>query len=271
MQMNDLASRSPEPRERESSSPQGSEGKGSWPPPDLRSPGSLREAPVPASREKEFCTGLYRLLVWLSPGFPIGSFSFSHGLETAAESGAVRDRTSLQTWIGAVIASGSGRIDADILRDAHRAASSDDVSALTDVNLRGAAFRGTAETRLETAAQGEAFLIACRTAWPEPFLDCWAASLEQGNKGICYPAAVGVVTARAGIPLAHALTGYLQSMAANLTSASLRLGIIGQTDGQRILAALEPIIGAAAFGGATFAVELASMAHETQYTRLFRS
>ena len=63
--------------------------------------------------------------------------------------------------------------------------------------------------------------------------------------------------------------------------AGLRLGIIGQTEGQRIVAALEPVIRAAVagaltcgpdgFGSATFAVELASMDHETQYTRLFRS
>jgi urease accessory protein len=98
---------------------------------------------------------------------------------------------------------------------------------------------------------------------------------------VCYAAAVGAATARAGIPLEWALIAYLQAMAANLVSASLRLGIVGQTDGQRILAALEPVIAAAAtaaasrrpeaFGSATFAVELASMAHETQYSRLFRS
>jgi urease accessory protein len=75
--------------------------------------------------------------------------------------------------------------------------------------------------------------------------------------------------------------GYLQAFAANLASAGLRLGVIGQTDGQRILAALEPVVAAAVdaaltrdpddFGGATFAADLASMAHETQYSRLFRS
>jgi urease accessory protein len=89
------------------------------------------------------------------------------------------------------------------------------------------------------------------------------------------------VTGCAGIPLECALVAYLQAMAANLLSVGLRLGIVGQTDGQRILAALEPVVGAAvanaltressAFGGATIAVDLASMAHETQYTRLFRS
>ena len=220
---------------------------------------------------------LYRLLAWLSPAFPIGAFSYSHGLEAAVESGAVRDRASLQSWIAAIVTEGSGRIDADILRDAHRAASAGDLLVLTAVNQRGLAYRATAELALETRAQGEAFLATCRSAWPDPFLDQWAAIDQRA----CYAAAVGAATARAGILLEDVLLAYLQAMAANLVSAGLRLAIIGQTDGQRILAALEPAVIRAAqdatirdpadFGGATFAVDLASMAHETQYTRLFRS
>jgi urease accessory protein len=221
--------------------------------------------------------GLYRVLAWLSPGFPTGAFSYSHGLEATVESGRVHDRASLQTWIGTVVMRGSGRIDADILRDAHRAACSDDIDALDDANRRGLAYRATAELALESTAQGAAFLGTCRAAWPEPFLERWAAALDA----VCLPAAVGAATARARVPLAAALTGYLQAMAANLLSAGLRLGIVGQTDGQRILAALEPVVVCAAagaitrdpgeFGAAAFAVDLASMAHETQYTRLFRS
>ena len=248
--------------------------------------------------------GLYRLLTWLSPGFPIGAFSYSHGLEAAVESGTVHDRGTLHSWIGAVVALGSGRVDADILREAHRAAMADDIEALEAINRRGLAYRATAELALETAAQGAAFLAACRTAWPEPFLDRWAASTSdrlhpdppplaaEGSEGaavprprmgegVCHPAAVGAATARAGIAVEPALIGYLQAMVANLMSAGLRLGIVGQTDGQRILAALEPAAlraasaaiarGPAEFGAATFAADLASMAHETQYTRLFRS
>jgi urease accessory protein len=224
-------------------------------------------------------SGLYRLIAWLSPGFPVGAYSFSHGLETAVESGAVRDRASMQHWIYAVVALGSGRIDADILRDAFCAAMAGDIEALTFANRRGLAFRATAEIAVETTAQGAAFLDTGRAAWPEPFLDHWALALNGGS--VCYAAAVGAATARVGVPLEWALMGYLQAMAFNLVSAGLRLGIIGQTDGQRILAALEPVIAAAvsgaltrdpgAFGSATFAVELVSMAHETQYTRLFRS
>jgi urease accessory protein len=227
--------------------------------------------------EEAIWPALYRMLAWLSPGFPIGSFSFSHSLEAAAESGTVRDRNTLQDWIGAILTWGSGRIDADILCAAYRAAAADDIVALVDANCRGTAFRATSETRIETTAQGEAFLATCRAAWVDPFLDRWAACVEA----VCYPAAVGAAMTRAGIPLDWALVGYLQAMAANLVSAGLRLGIVGQTDGQRILAALEPVIDSAVvaalardpdcFGSATFAVDLASMAHETQYTRLFRS
>ena len=237
--------------------------------------------PLPAPRESGSSSGLYRLLAWLSPGFPVGSFAFSHGLEAAAASGAVHDRHSLQIWISAIVASGGGRIDADILRDAHRASSAGDIGALTDANRRGVAFRATTETRLETTAQGEAFLATCCAAWPNPVLDCWAERISERGEAVCYAAAIGAATAQAGIALDCALLGYLQALASNLVSAGLRLGVIGQTDGQRILAVLEPVIAAAvsgaltrdrtSFGSATFAVELASMAHETQYTRLFRS
>ena len=224
---------------------------------------------------------LYRVLTWLSPGFPIGAFSYSHGLEAAADHGTVHDRETLQHWIAAVIAHGAGRMDADTLRDAHRAAAAADDDGLTAANRRGLAFRATAEMALETTAQGEAFLATCRAAWPDPFLDRWALMLEEAGDAVCHAAAVGAVTACAGIPLGCALTAYLQAMSANLVSVGLRLGIIGQTDGQRILAALEPVVSTSAadaltrdpsaFGGAALAVDLASMTHETQYSRLFRS
>ena len=89
------------------------------------------------------------------------------------------------------------------------------------------------------------------------------------------------MAARAGVALADGLLAYLHGFAANLMSAGLRLGIVGQSDGQRILATLEAVIAGAVraslardpadFGAATFALDLASMAHETQYSRLFRS
>jgi urease accessory protein len=135
----------------------------------------------------------------------------SHGLEAAVASGAVRDRDSLQLWLSAILASGGGRVDADILGDTHRASSARDIRALMEANRRGVAFRATAETRLETTAQGEAFLATCRAAWPDPVLDCWAEGISERRKAACYAAAVGAATAQAGIPLDCALLGYLPS------------------------------------------------------------
>jgi urease accessory protein len=218
--------------------------------------------------------GLYRLLAWVSPAFPTGAFSYSHGLEAAAADGAVHDRATLERWIAAIVGRGSGRIDADILRDAWRAADAGDYAALAEANRRGIAYRATAELALESSQQGAAFAAAHGAAWADthpPII----------NPSFCHAAAFGVAAARAGIGLRDALTAYLHSAATNLMSAGLRLGIVGQSDGQRILAVLEPVVSAAVqatltrgpddFGAVTFALDLASMAHETQYSRLFRS
>jgi urease accessory protein len=149
------------------------------------------------------------------------------------------------------------------------------------IAARSDAHRGTAETALESRAQGEAFLATCRAAWPHPVLDAWSEALVAEQRPPAYAVAVGVAAACAGVPLAAALTAYLHGVAANLVSAGLRLIPLGQTDGQRALQALEPVVAdcvAAAltrpendFGGCAFAAELASIDHETQYTRLFRS
>ena len=219
-------------------------------------------------------SGLYRLLAWTSPAFPTGAFSYSHGLEAAAEADMVDGRATLEAWITAILAKGGGRIDAHILRDAWRAASNDDPAALAESNRRGAAFRATAELALESAQQGAAFVAAYDAAWSSP-------QRSGAGEGVCHAALFGAAAARASIGLRDALTAYLQAFAANLMSAGLRLGIVGQSDGQRILAALEPVVTAAVsaaldrdhedFGAATFAADLMSMKHETQYSRLFRS
>jgi urease accessory protein len=247
--------------------------------------------------------GLYRLLAWSSPAFPTGAFSYSHGLEAMAADGVVHDRATLESWIRAVVIHGSGRVDADVLRDAWRAADVGDDVVVAEANRRGCAYRATAELALESAQQGAAFLAAYEAAWTDPHPDpppqagegigtrrstdalppLQAGEGRGGGVGaeVCHAAIFGSAAARAGIVLADALTAYLHAFTANLMSAGLRLGIVGQTGGQRILAALEPAIAAAVgaclarempdFGSATFAVDLASMAHETQYSRLFRS
>ena len=221
---------------------------------------------------------LYRLQAWLSPGYPVGAFSFSSGLEWAIEAGDVTDAPSLQRWITVILADGGGFCDAVFFVHAHRAIEQDDDAALAAVAELALAFAPSKERHLETTAQGNAFLAATRAAWPCDALDRLVAVVP----GPCtYPVAVGAAAAGHGIPLAPALAAHLHALAANLISAGVRLIPLGQTDGQRVLAALESVIVAAAahalampldeIGGAALRADLASMRHETQYTRLFRS
>jgi urease accessory protein len=221
---------------------------------------------------------LYRLLAWLSPSYPVGAFSYSSGIEWAVEAGDITDADALRGWLAVVIGEGGGFCDAVFFVHAHRTTISNDDAALRAVAELAAAFSPSKERHLETSAQGRAFLDTTRAAWPTPALDRLTAVWDGA---VALPIAVGVASAGHGIALAPALHAYLHAMTANLISTGLRLVPLGQTDGQRVLAALEPIATATAararvtpldqVGGAAFRADLASMRHETQYTRLFRS
>jgi urease accessory protein len=232
-------------------------------------------------RDKDDAHGpaeLYRLMAWLSPAYPIGAFSYSGGIEWAVEAGDISDAATLERWLAVMIADGGGFCDAVFLVHAFRAVADGDDATLRRVAELAAAFAPSKERHLETTAQGRAFLDTTRAAWPCPALDRLPAVWDGA---VALPVAVGVASAGHGIALAAALPAYLHAVTANLISSGVRLIPLGQTDGQRVLAALEPVVAltaeralAAALddaGGAAFRADLASMRHETQYTRLFRS
>ncbi len=221
---------------------------------------------------------LFRLMTWLSPSFPVGAFSYSSGIEWAVEAGDITDVTSLQEWLAAMLVDASGFCDGVFLCHAHRAASEANGKALQETLELAAAFVPSKERHLETTSQGRAFVEIARAAWNCDALDL----LPQGRAGeIAYPVAVGVLAAGHRIPLRPALHAFLHAVTSNWISAGVRLIPLGQTDSQRVLAALEPVIAIVAekseratlddLGSATFRADLASMRHETQYTRLFRS
>lgn len=241
----------------------------------------MRERPPVGDR------ALVRLMTWLSPAFPVGAYSYSHGIEAAVEAGLVRDHASLADWIAAILAHGVGRTDAVFVAAAMRAAVGDDPAALDRVAERATAWRATAELALESAAEGAAFLQAVRAAWPHPLLDALAARLTGNDSAPLsppaptYPIAVAAAAAAWSVPEDLTVTAYLQAFSSNLVSAGLRLIPLGQTDGLKVLASLEPVIHAVAkealgmtmdaIGSATLMVDWTSMRHETQYARLFRS
>ena len=221
---------------------------------------------------------LYRLMAWLSPAYPVGAFSYSGGIEWAVESGDVKDAETLKRWLAVIITEGGGFCDAVFFVHAYRAIEANDDDPLRAVAELAAAFAPSRERHLETTAQGRAFVEATRAVWPCAALDRLSATWDGP---IAYPVAVAVAAAGHGVALEQALSAYLHAVTANLISAGVRLIPLGQTDGQRLLAAFEPVVAATAaralatpldqIGGAAFRADIATMRHETQYTRLFRS
>jgi len=224
---------------------------------------------------------LLRQQSWLSPAFPTGSYSYSHGLEWAVEAGHVQDRKSLVDWLEADLSYGSGRNEAIFFSEAWRCAMDDDRAKLYEIAELAAAFRGSSEFALESSQQGAACLATLRRVWPDRLLDWLSETLGERHIQPTFSVVLGIRSARQGIPVSVALPAFLQSYIANLVTAGVSLIHLGQTDGQAALLELEePVLTASAqpnrattndLGSAAFIVDLASMAHETQYTRLFRS
>lgn len=221
---------------------------------------------------------LFRLMTWLSPSFPVGSFSYSSGIEWAVEAGDITDSATLRDWLAAMLMEGAGVCDGIFLCHAHRAAEASDGRALGGVLELAAAFAPSRERHLETTSQGRAFVEIARAAWACEALDLLTL---HGAGPVAYPVAVGLLAAGHRISLPQTLHAFLHATTSNWISAGVRLIPLGQTDSQRVLAALEPVIAATAekslnatlddLGSATFRADLAGMRHETQYTRLFRS
>ncbi|MBT3941794.1 MAG: urease accessory protein UreF [Chloroflexi bacterium] len=222
---------------------------------------------------------LLRLQAWLSPAFPIGSFSYSHGLEEVVARGDVVDTGGLFLWTETAVQSGGGRVDGMLLAEAWRSVDSSDNDRLTAVAELGAVMRGTSELATESLSQGEAFLETAQAAWPDEAAETYARVLPTGR--VALPVSVGLVAACHGVSLEVVLPMYLQSFAVGIVSAGLRLIPLGQTDGQRVIARLQPVVerttnaaiaaNFADIGGAAAVIDLASMAHESRDGRLFRS
>ena len=213
----------------------------------------------------------YRLLSWLSPGYPVGAFSYSHGLEHAVDVGCVTDTSTLTDWLETVCCMAPGGSMACCFGGPFGSCFRGLASSWKG---RGLGKQPAAEFALEARAQGAAFVRATRSAWPSDVLD----AIDENT---VYPVAVSVACAAHKISVEDGLHGYFHASMSNLVSAAVRLVPLGQTDGQRAIAALKDTVAQATrqameipfddIGSAAPMIDLASMHHETQYTRLFRS
>src|ERR1700747_2875279 len=166
---------------------------------------------------------LLRLHSWLSPAFPTGSYSYSHGLEWAVEAGDVHDRTSLVDWLEADLCYGSGRNEAIFFMEAWRCATDDDRAKLLEIAELAAAFRGTSEFALESSQQAMACLATLRQVWPDRVIDNLSEVVSELRIAPALAVVLGVRSAREGLPVGLALPAFLQSYTANLVSAGVRL------------------------------------------------
>jgi urease accessory protein len=215
--------------------------------------------------------GLLRLMTWLSPAFPVGAFSYSHGLEYAVYDKSVASREDLAGWIGDLIAVGGLWNDAVLLVEAWHAVAAADKPRLYRAVEWGEAMAISVERHLETVDQGRSFHGAVRQ-----WTTCFVA-----DPAMPYPVAVGAAAATMEIDKEAACAAYLHACAANLTSAGIRLIPLGQSEGIAVMASLEDLIVANArkaalssltdLGSVTFAADMAAMRHETLTVRLFRS
>ena len=221
---------------------------------------------------------LYRLMTWLSPAYPVGAYSYSSGIEWAVEAGDINDAATLRRWLKSMLTAGAGFNDGIFFSHAYRALSGGDDAAVGEVAELAAALAPSRERYDETVALGRAFVEVTQAAWPCPAL----ARLAQIWRGpIAYPVAVAAACASHDVPLGPALSAFVTALAANWISAGVRLIPLGHTEGQRLLQRLEPAVAMTAqralaarlddLGSATFRADLATVRHETQYTRLFRS
>ena len=221
-------------------------------------------------------SSLYPLMTWLSPSFPVGAYSFSHGLENAVETGLITDTETAMNWIRDLLTVGDGH--ADLVFLAHAWEAGDDEAALREVHELALAFQPSEEIRLESTAQGNSFLKTIANTWP---CDVVATLQRIAGNAVVYPVALGAVARAHNVYRDTTLEAYGHAFIANLVSAAVRLVPLGQTDGQRITASLQASVSSEATRAAAtplhlvssscLMADITSMRHEVQYTRLFRS
>ena len=221
---------------------------------------------IPMSIEPDDTRAMMTLAQWFSPSFPVGAFSFSHGLEWLVETGEIDNAGHFLEWLEDILKHGAGRNDVLFLGAAWRA---EDAAALAGIDELARAMAPSRERLLETVELGGSFLRTVNSVW--------ACDLPE----LCYPVAVGAAARACDLPLELTARMYLHALASSLTSAAIRLVPLGQTEGQDCILRVTPLCerlcateldqSLDSLGSSTFFSDIASMNHEIQYSRMFRS
>lgn len=229
----------------------------------------------PAQRIGMASPQLLRLLQLVSPSLPTGAFSYSQGLEWAVAEGWVGDRESLSAWLRELLTRSLGQIDVPLLVRLHTACRREDLAGFAAAIDLLLACRESRELREEEQQRGRAM-----AAW---LVGLGLVKDGDWRRQAARSQLAGFALAATAwqIPAPPAATGYLFSWLENQIIAGVKLIPLGQSAGQALLLELSDSIdgvvakglelGDELIGGSTPALALASMAHEEQYTRLYRS
>jgi urease accessory protein len=226
-----------------------------------------------------------QLLCLLQLAFaPVGAYSYSEGIESLVETGAIDNAASLRNWLQDSLEFGAIRVEAAVAVRAFRAAKIGDLKALCYWNGWATAAKETEELRSQSWQMGRTLmrlLLDLRSPVPTPSMTIVQEFVESGGNQCNFAIGFGIAAACWQIEEEDAVLGYLYSWATNLASAGVKLIPLGQTAGQQLLLDLRSQISCTAqevlkledddLGSCSWGLALASMAHETQYTRLFRS
>lgn len=227
---------------------------------------------------------LLHLLQLASPALPVGAYSYSDGLETLVEMGVVHEQNSLRQWLEQELRYGAIRVETAVMVRAYRSVVSEDMAGLGYWNTWLTAAKETAELRSQSWQMGNS-LIRLLLESSHPVETCPRASLADlalaAGTPCNYAIAFGIAAGYWQIALTSAVLGYLHSWASHLIGAGVKLIPLGQTIGQQLLLELTSSLTLATqdilgledeeLSSCGWGLVLASMAHETQYTRLFRS
>jgi urease accessory protein len=218
---------------------------------------------------------LFRLA---SPQLPIGGYSYSQGLEMAVENGQVADPASARRWLEDQLLFNLARFEAPLLLAHCQAAAQGDWPRLLQLAAEHRASRETRELQLESRQMGYSLtqLLDGLPELDQPARDCLSAAGEPGL------AMAWALAARAWqITPADALAAWLWGWLENQLAVLMKTLPLGQQAAQRLTSQLLPRLSQAqqqagerpedAWGSAPFGLVLTSMAHERQYSRLFRS
>jgi urease accessory protein len=218
---------------------------------------------------------MMRLMQLASSALPVGAYSYSEGVEYLVECGKIDSSDRLQHWLRRELSCGSIRVETAILVRAYEAIASQNINALWEWNDWLSATRETEELRHQSWQMGQSLVRLLQNL--QPSLDL----LLPRDKNYNFAIAFAIAAQRWQIDLEATAIGYLYSWASNLVGAGVKLIPLGQTAGQQMLGDLQLLIANAVrevmhlddenLEACTWGLSLASMAHETQYARLFRS